>query len=58
MEIHETYFQEWHGLSITPVMFKSGFVPVLTRMVFVQTQGCGSPGGPQSLPCLSGIVWG
>lgn len=30
MEIHETYFQAWHRLSITLMMFKSGFVLMLT----------------------------
>lgn len=42
MEIHETYFQKWHRLSITLMMFKSGFVPVFTPTFFVQPQGCGS----------------
>lgn len=41
MEIHETHFQAWHRLSITP-MFKSGFVLMLTPTLLVQTKGCGS----------------
>lgn len=42
MEIHETYFQKWHRLSITLMMFKSEFVLVLTPTFFVQPQGCGN----------------
>lgn len=58
MEIHETYFQEWHRLSITPVMFKSVSVPVLTPMVFVQIQGCGGLKSPLAPPCVHQASFG
>lgn len=43
MEIHETYSQVWHRLSITLPMLKSGFALMLTPTFLMQTQGCGSP---------------
>lgn len=42
MEIHETYFQVWHRLSITLPVLKSGFALMLTPTFLVQTEGCGS----------------
>ena len=39
MEIHETYFQVWHRLSITLMMLKSGFALMLTPTCLVHTTG-------------------
>lgn len=42
MELHETYFQIWHRLSITLTMFKSRFVLMLTPTFLVQMKGYGN----------------
>lgn len=45
MEIHETHFQEWHRLSIIPMVFKSGSTLLLTPMAFCAESRLRQPGG-------------